>query len=66
MEKRGNVWIWFGIICLIILFLIGSSQESEYEQAGNSFSTWVNTDPNDWTDTQREYYNNFRDWADNN
>lgn len=63
MEKTG----WLAVIVIIILFgLFGkiSTGDSEYETAGKTFSTWVNTDPNKWTNTQKNYFNNFMDWAD--
>ncbi len=52
---------------LLFLGLLGSCVgDSEYERAGKEFSTWVNKDPNTWSDTEKEYFNNFMDWADKN
>ena len=53
------------IIIVILLALLGScAPDSEYEKAGKEFGSWINTDPNKWTDTQKTYFNNFMDWAD--
>ena len=58
--------VWAIVIVVILLALIGScGGESEYERAGNEFSSWVNTDPNGWTDTQKDYFINFMEWSDN-
>ena len=55
------------IIVVVLLLLIGScGSESEYERAGKEFGSWVNTYPNGWTDTQKDYFNNFMEWSDNN
>lgn len=66
MEKKGNGCLLV-IIVIALLGLIGSccNLESDYEKAGKSFGTWVNSDPNNWTDTQKNYFNNFMDWSNN-
>ena len=60
---------WIGIIGVILfLALLGScfGGKSEYEEAGETFGQWVNSDPNDWTDTQKDYFNNvFDHWSSN-
>lgn len=58
----------FIIVTLSILMvgLLSSCMESEYERAGKEFGSWVNTDPNKWTKTQKDYFNNFMDWSDKN
>ena len=58
-----------GIVAVIVLFiLLGScfGGKSEYEEAGETFGQWVNSDPNDWTDTQKDYFNDFMEWSDKN
>lgn len=65
MDKKGII----GTIVVVLLFfaLLGScAGDSEYERAGKEFGSWVNTDPNGWTDTQKDYFNDFMDWADKN
>ena len=55
------------VMVVCVLALIGScSGDSEYESVGKSFGSWVNTDPSGWSDTQKDYFNNFMDWADKN
>lgn len=65
MDKKAIMGM---VVVLVILFgLLGScAGESDYEKAGNSFGDWVNTDPNRWTDTQKDYFDNFMDWAGKN
>ena len=53
-------------ISLITIATLSGCVESEYERAGKEFGSWVNTDPHKWTDTQKDYFNNFMDWADKN
>ena len=66
MEGKGKIIIGI-IIVVAILALIGScSGDSEYEKAGKEFGSWVNKDPSSWSDTQKDYFNNFMDWADKN
>ena len=66
MEGKGKTIIGI-IIVVAVLALFGScSGESEYEKAGKEFGSWVNKDPSSWTDTQKDYFNNFMDWADKN
>ena len=57
------------VISILVIMLIGllsGCMESEYEKEGKEFGSWVNTDPNKWTDTQKDYFNDFMDWADKN
>ena len=56
------------IIFLIVLGLLGMlfGEDTEYEKAGKTFGTWIKTDPNKWTNTQKDYFNDFMDWADRN
>lgn len=55
------------MIIILLLALIGScSEESEYEKAGKNFGTWARRDPKTWSDTEKEYFNNFMDWEDKN
>lgn len=65
MNVKGII---ITIACVLLLFgLIGScSEDSEYERAGKEFGTWVNTDPRGWTDTQKNYFNDFMEWSDKN
>ena len=65
MDKKAIL----GTIIIVIAFfgILGSCiGDSEYERAGKEFGSWVNKDPNSWTDTQQDYFNNFMDWADKN
>ncbi|MBQ7119137.1 MAG: hypothetical protein IJO09_02880 [Oscillospiraceae bacterium] len=55
-----------GILVIMLIGLLSGCIESEYEKAGKDFDSWVNTDPNNWTDTQKDYFNDFMDWADKN
>ena len=57
------------LIAIFILFLalLGSCMEdSEYEKAGKNFDSWVNKGPENWSDTEKQYFNDFMDWADKN
>ncbi len=65
MKKRGSGWLLV-IMIVMLLALLGSCDafDSDYEKAGKEFGSWINTDPNKWTDTQKDYFNNFMDWAD--
>lgn len=65
MNKEKIIGI---VAVLVLLGLLGScfGEKSEYEQAGDTFGDWVNKDPNKWTDTQKDYFNDFMDWADKN
>ena len=66
MEEKGKLIIGI-IVAVAILALIGScTADTEYEKAGKEFGSWVNKDPNSWSDTQKDYFNNFMDWADKN
>ena len=65
-NKAGIVWIGMAVfVVLYLFFAINSMEENEYEKAGRTFGTWVNTDPRTWTDTQTEYFNDVFDWNDN-
>ena len=65
MNKLSGI-ITVAAILLFISLIGGCMGDSEYERAGKEFGTWVNTDPNGWTDTQKNYFNDFMDWADKN
>ena len=43
----------------MLIGLLSGCWESEYEKAGKDFGSWVNKDPNKWTDTQKDYFNDF-------
>ena len=51
-------------IALMAVVTLSGCIESDYERAGKEFGSWVNTDPNKWTDTQKTYFNDFMDWTD--
>lgn len=57
--------IVIGII-LIVLVAIGGGIESDYERAGKEFETWVNEDPRTWSDTEKQYFEDFWEWMDEN
>ena len=65
MNEKGSKLLVF-IVIIALLAMIGSCSafDSDYEKAGKTFGTWINTDPNRWTDTQKDYFNDFMDWAD--
>lgn len=54
------------IVIIVVLVAIGGSIESDYERAGKEFETWINEDPRTWTDTERQYFEDFWDWANEN
>ena len=63
--KKNAIWSIIIVICLI--FLISScSTDSEYERAGKEFGTWANRSPSSWTDTQKQYFNDFWEWTNKN
>ena len=66
MGDKGKVIVGV-LIVIAILWLIGScSEDSEYERAGKEFGSWVNEGPENWSDTEKQYFNDFMDWADKN
>ena len=65
MEKKTVLWTIVIIISILVLF--GScSEDSEYERAGKEFGSWVNKGPENWSKTEKQYFNDFMDWADKN
>ena len=68
-NKRTGSGCLTGIIVLIVIIvlaLIGSGMESDYERAGKEFETWIGEDPRTWTDTEKQYFEDFWEWADEN
>lgn len=54
-------------IVLILLFIavLGSCMgNSKSKSVGENFNNWINTDPNGWSNEQKEYFNNFMDSID--
>lgn len=67
-QKMGSGFL-IGIVTFLIILLlaiIGGSMESDYERAGKEFETWIGEDPSTWTDTEKQYFNDFWEWADKN
>lgn len=69
MEKKPGSGCLTAIIVsffLIIALLAagGSGKESKYEKAGKEFDTWIGQDPQTWTDTEKQYFDDFWEWAD--
>lgn len=54
------------LIIILVLAMIGSGIESDYERAGKEFETWIGEDPRTWTDTEKQYFEDFWQWADKN
>ena len=54
------------IVVILILLAVGSDIESDYERAGREFESWISKDPRTWTNTERQYFNDFWEWADKN
>jgi len=54
------------LIVIIVLAMIGGGMESDYERAGKEFETWIGEDPRTWTDTEKQYFEDFWEWADKN
>lgn len=55
------------IVLAAIAMIFGScAGDSEYEKAGKEFGSWVNDNPENWSDTEKEYFNDFMDWTDKN
>lgn len=52
--------------CLIFLCLLSlcGCVETDYEKAGKNFDTWINEDPDTWSDAEKQYFDDFMDWAD--
>ena len=63
MDKGKIIAGIVAIVVLVVLFA-QCSEDSEYEKAGKTFGSWVNKDPKYWSDTEKEYFNNFMDWSD--
>lgn len=53
-------------IVIILLAVIGSGIEGDYEKAGEEFETWISEDPRTWTDTEKQYFNDFWEWSSKN
>lgn len=67
-QKMGSGCL-IGVIAfliIIVLAIIGGGMESDYEKAGKEFDTWIGEDPSTWTDTEKQYFNDFWEWADKN
>lgn len=67
-QKMGSGCL-IGVIAfliIIVLAIIGGGMESDYEKAGKEFGTWIGEDPSTWTDTEKQYFNDFWEWADKN
>ena len=47
------------LIVIIILAIISSGTESEFEKAGKDFDNWINDDPRTWSDAEKEYFEFF-------
>lgn len=66
-KKSGGGWgFLIFIVIILILAMIGSGMENDYEKAGKDFSTWTKQDPSTWTDTQNQYFNDFWEWSSKN
>lgn len=65
MDKKTIIW---AIVIIILVFgLLGSCTENtEYEKAGKEFGTWVNKGPENWSDAEKQYFNDFMEWSDKN
>ncbi len=58
---------WIVLLVIIVLFaLLGSCSKSEYEETGDTFSSWIRKYSSTWADTQTYYFNNFMELADEN
>lgn len=56
--------IFIIIIVIILVALLGQcAGDTEYERAGKEFNSWTKKDPNTWTDTQKEYFNDLIEWS---
>ncbi len=65
MKKK--TWIWFVVIFVLILGLLGGClEDTEYERAGKEFGSWVNKVPDNWSAAEKQYFDDFMDWADKN
>ena len=65
MNKKSGLWAI--VIIVLVLALLGiCSEDSEYERAGKEFGSWVNKGPENWSKTEKQYFNDFMDWADKN
>lgn len=53
-------------IVIILLAVIGSGIEGDYEKTGEEFETWISEDPRTWTDTEKQYFNDFWEWSSKN
>lgn len=70
--KKSNMGCLISVIIagiILGLLLIGADSAgggSDYEKAGKEFGTWMQKDPSTWTDTQKDYFNDFWEWSDKN
>lgn len=65
MDKKAVI-LTIVVIVLIFGLLGGCTEDSEYERAGKTFGSWVNKGPENWSKAEKEYFNDFMDWADKN
>ena len=66
-NKHSNIGCLIAIIIfavILIALLCSGGTESEYEKAGEEFESWIGDDPRTWSDTEKQYFNDFWEWAD--
>lgn len=67
MKISNKTAIILGAIVIIILILIINSYSKQAEDKfRNKFSGMMNKPATEWTQDEKEYYNNFSEWADEN
>ena len=65
MDKKAILGVILVFAVLGVLFG-GCTEDSEYEKAGKEFGSWVNKGPENWSDTEKKYFNDFMEWSDKN
>ena len=65
-RNRKLWWLPATLITIVLVFIVWVapmlSSDTEYEKAEKTFDSWVNTDPNTWTDAQTDYFNDVMNY----
>lgn len=61
IKKRLIALTSVAVLCSVML---SGCVKNEYQEAGENFKSWINTDPDTWSDAEKQYYNDFMDWVD--
>lgn len=66
MNSNNNSMIFAAIMLLFILFSMHSCSRVQEEKERKAFNNQMHKDPNTWSEEERNRYNNFIEWEENN